>query len=248
MSLPWGGALLHLVNGCHAWHQHRSHTHPENCFDIYYQNVRGLRTKQPELFENVCSTDYSIICLTETWLNDLCYHNLFPDWYTVFRSDRASVNTTRGGEVLIALSSRVRSYKRRYDLEFYDECVWVEIPTLDSLNLLIGNHYFPPDTKPGNIVSYFRFLENNLDTHNFRVIYGWGFQRSWFDWKSGLSLPNSHYYSELKGDAIYTSTCLLNLNQCIETAGSSNLLDLILFIYYLIIIIIIINCLNKTRI
>jgi hypothetical protein len=48
-----------------------------------------------------------------------------------------------------------------------------------------------------------------------------------FDWKIGLSLPNSHYYSKLKGDAIYTSTCLLNFNQCIDTVGSSNLHDLI---------------------
>jgi hypothetical protein len=206
----------------------RGHTHPGNCFDIYYQNIRGLRTKQLELYENVCSTDYNIICLTETWLNDPCYyHSLFPDCYTVFRSDRASVNKTRGGGVLIALSSRVRPYKRRYDLEFYDECVWVEIPTLDRLNLLIGNHYFPLDTKPENIVSYFRFLENILDTHYFHVIMVGDFNVPGFDWKSGLSLPNSHYYSELKGDAIYTSTCLLNLNQCIETAGSSNLLDLI---------------------
>jgi hypothetical protein len=45
--------------------------------------------------------------------------------------------------------------------------------------------------------------------------------------KRGLSLPNSHYYSKLKGDAIYTSTCLLNLNQCIDNVGSPNLLDLI---------------------
>jgi hypothetical protein len=36
--------------------------------------------------------DYNIICLTETWLNDLCYdRNLFRDCYTVFHSDRASV-------------------------------------------------------------------------------------------------------------------------------------------------------------
>jgi hypothetical protein len=49
-----------------------------------------------------------------------------------------------------------------------------------------------------------------------------------FDWRSGLSLPNSHYYSKLKGDAIYTFTCLLNLNQCIDTVDCSNLLDLIL--------------------
>jgi hypothetical protein len=50
--------------------------------------------------------------------------------------------------VLIALSPRVRSCKRRCDLESFNECVWVEIPTYDGLNLLIGNHYFPPDTKP----------------------------------------------------------------------------------------------------
>jgi hypothetical protein len=62
-----------------------------------------------------------------------------------------SVPMTGGGGVLIALSSRVRSYKRRYDLEYCDECVWVEIPTLDGFNLLIGNHYFPPDAKPENI-------------------------------------------------------------------------------------------------
>jgi hypothetical protein len=48
-----------------------------------------------------------------------------------------------------------------------------------------------------------------------------------FDWKNGLSLPNSHYYSKLKGDAIYASMCLLTLSQCIDTVGSSNLLDLI---------------------
>jgi hypothetical protein len=48
-----------------------------------------------------------------------------------------------------------------------------------------------------------------------------------FDWKRGLSLPNSHYYSKFNGNAIYTSKCLLNLNQCTKTAASSNLLDLI---------------------
>jgi hypothetical protein len=75
--------------------------------------------------------------------------------------------------------------------------------------------------------NYFRFLENYLDTHNFHVIMVGDFNAPGFDWKSGLSLPNSYYYSKLKGDAIYTSTCLLNLNQCTDNVGSSNLLDLI---------------------
>jgi hypothetical protein len=108
------------------------------------------------IYSNVCSTDYIILCLTETWLNVLCYdHNLFPDGYTVFCSDRVSNTKTRGGGVLTVLSSKIRTCKRRHDLEFYDECVWVEIPTLDNFNLLIVNHYFPPDTKPEIITNYF---------------------------------------------------------------------------------------------
>jgi hypothetical protein len=130
-----------------------SHVQPAISFDIYYQNVRGLRTKQLELYSNVCSNDYSILCLTEMWLNDLCYdHNLLPDGYTVFRSNRVSTTKTRGGGVLTALSSKIRTCKRRHDLEFYDECVWVDILTLDNLNFLIGNHYFPPDTDRKSVV------------------------------------------------------------------------------------------------
>jgi hypothetical protein len=69
-------------------------------------------------------------------------------------------------------------------------------------------------------------LENTLDTHNYRVVILGDFNAPGFDWKLGVSLPNSHYYSELKGDAIYASTCLLNLSQCIDTDGNGNLLDL----------------------
>jgi hypothetical protein len=65
--------------------------------DIYYQNVRGLRIKQLDFYD-VCSTDHNIICLTETWLNHLCHdHNLFPGYYTAFRSDRDCAKKTRGG-------------------------------------------------------------------------------------------------------------------------------------------------------
>ncbi|PNF43033.1 hypothetical protein B7P43_G08782 [Cryptotermes secundus] len=154
-------------------------------------------------------------------------HNLFPDSYTVLRSDRMSANKTRGGGVLTALSSKIRSFKRRCDLESYNECVWVEIPTLDNQNLIIGNHYFSPDTKLEVIANYFRSLEDRLDTKNFRVVIVGDFNAPGFDWNHGLAVPDCHYYSKLRGDAIYTSTCLLNLQQCIDSVGSSNLLDLV---------------------
>jgi hypothetical protein len=113
-----------------------SSTQPVDSSDIYYQNVSGLRTKQLELYDNVWSTNHNIIWLIETWLNDMCYdHNLFPDGYTVFRSDRVCTNKKNEGGVFFALSPRVLSCKRRRDLESFDECVWVEIPTYDGLNL-----------------------------------------------------------------------------------------------------------------
>jgi hypothetical protein len=83
-----------------------------------------------------------------------------------------------------------------------------------------------PDTKPEIIANYFHSLETTLDTHNFRVVMVGDSNSPGFDWKLGVCLPNSHYYSKLKGDAIYASTCLLNLSQCLDTVGNGNLLEL----------------------
>jgi hypothetical protein len=92
-----------------------SHANFLNCLGIYYQNVRGLRTNQPEFYDNVSASNFDIICLSETWLNDLCYdHNLFPSRYTVNWSDRPYINKARGGGVLTA---SLGPCSRRYDLE-----------------------------------------------------------------------------------------------------------------------------------
>lgn len=37
---------------------------------VYYQNVRGLRTKISEVYSSVLSDDYDIIDFTETWLTE----------------------------------------------------------------------------------------------------------------------------------------------------------------------------------
>jgi hypothetical protein len=82
--------------------------------------------------------------------------------------------------------------------------------------MLIGNHYFSPDTKPEVITNYFRHLENCLDTNNIRVNLLGDFNAPGFKWESGTLLPKSHFCSKLKGDAIYTSTCFLGLRQYVE--------------------------------
>jgi hypothetical protein len=120
---------------------------------------------------------------------------------TVSCYETVSAYKTCDDRVLIALTSRVRSCKCKCYLESCDECVWLEIPILDTLNLLTANHYFPLDTKPEVIINYFRFLENKSDTQNFWVNMSADFNTPGFDWNHSLfmtaiitcgSLPQWH--------------------------------------------------------
>jgi hypothetical protein len=207
---------------------HSSSSNFHTYLDIYCQNIRGLRTKASELLTNVHSSHFPVICLTETWLNDFCFNqNLFPETYLVYRADRVSAAKSRGRGSLIAISNSVSGVVRRADLELVEECVWVEIPTTDGYNLLIGNHYFAPHTSVDTIKQYFCSLENVLNTYNFRVLVVGDFNVPGFDWKLGLSSSSSYSYIKLKGEAIYTSTYLLGLSQHNYSRNNGNLLDLI---------------------
>lgn len=72
---------------------------------IYYQNVRGLRTKTSEFYRQVCLNSYPIIILTETWLLDgVLSSELFDERYVIWRRDRdlGLTRQSRGGGILIA--------------------------------------------------------------------------------------------------------------------------------------------------
>lgn len=82
---------------------------------MYYQNVRGLRTKASILYRNVCVNSYDIICFTESWLNDGFFNNeLFDDRYVVWRRDRnyAVTEQKKGGGVLIAVNREIAAENR----------------------------------------------------------------------------------------------------------------------------------------
>jgi hypothetical protein len=75
-------------------------------YKFFIKMFRGLRTKQTELLDNVYSMDFDVFCLTDTWLNDLCFDcNLFPENVHIFRSDRVSSSKSRGGGILISVPS-----------------------------------------------------------------------------------------------------------------------------------------------
>jgi hypothetical protein len=154
---------------------------------------------------------------------------VLPNNYFVFRADRDYTDSkvTRGGGVLTAVHRSFSFCKRRYDLELTTECVRIEIPIPHGFNLLVGNHYFPPNMDNKVIENYFNSLENKLNTQNFRVILLGDFNVPGYDWVYGLPHANTHYYTKLRGEVIQNSASFLGLSQNNLTTQIKNLLDLV---------------------
>ena len=65
-----------------------------------------------EFYLNMCSGDFSFVCLSETWLrSDVLDGELFPENITVYRADRdfAACGKSRGGGVLLAHNAQLKS-------------------------------------------------------------------------------------------------------------------------------------------
>lgn len=118
-------------------------------FQIYYQNVRGLRSKTKTIYCASVQSDFDIICLTETYLNDGVFDGeVMCDDYQVFRRDRSSTASDRrdGGGVLIAT---------RCDLEVAlmpglcsdAEDLWVSVTCRDGCFLLCCVYLPPGDVR-----------------------------------------------------------------------------------------------------
>lgn len=98
--------------------------------NIYYQNVRGIRTKTTDIFLNILNHNYDIVILTETWLNDTIFDSeLIDDRYTVFRRDRqlsAFNKKLDGGGILVAVTKELQA-QRRCDWESSAEDLWISL-------------------------------------------------------------------------------------------------------------------------
>lgn len=112
---------------------------------LYYQNVRGLRSKTQKFLLASHASDFDVIVLTETWLSSTFLNNeLFSTDFVVYRKDRYSDPlATVGGGIIIAVRS------------VFHSCIF-PIPNTDSVDIIcvkvrfgnkflfIINMYIPP--------------------------------------------------------------------------------------------------------
>lgn len=91
-------------------------------FNCCYQNVRGLNSKIDKFYSSISECEFEVVALTETWIQqDVLNSELFPDNYTVYRSDRnlQLTNYHTGGGTLLACKNNIKS--EILNLSIFDE-------------------------------------------------------------------------------------------------------------------------------
>ena len=129
--------------------------------------------------------EFQTICLNETCLNDICsYHKLFPVSFTTVRCDTVS-STKSSAAVLTAVSSAVGTYKRRYDLQFYDERSGSKLaPKLAAVYLLVITPAPPIPNR--TLLLYILVYSRRTLISKITVFFEWDFSDTNFPWLSGL--------------------------------------------------------------
>ena len=142
---------------------------------IYFQNVRGLRTKSADLYLSGSTCEYDCVCLVETWLSsDVINSEYFTNNFCVFRKDRNHEvsNKTRGGGALIAVSSKYVALG--LDLSAFSilaiDIVGCKIKFGHEFTYLFSV-YIAPDISLHDFESFFQFLESFvLDKKNILLL------------------------------------------------------------------------------
>lgn len=120
--------------------------------NIFYQNVRGLRTKCLDLYNNILLHDFDIILITESWLqSDILDGEICDSRYEVFRCDRnLEVTGKRAGGGVVCCVRRELSAVSLSDWQSNSlyECICFKISARalgTSVDLIVVLSYMPPD-------------------------------------------------------------------------------------------------------
>ena len=153
-------------------------TYSKDCkyYSLYYQNVRGLRSKTHSFYVNSTASSSDIIFLTETWLNDSVRDSeLFSNKYCIIRRDRSfdMVGRVTGGGVLIALSSNL-PFTMVNTSDLSDLVPLIDVVMcrccFGSFSCVLACVYIPPDVSVGDLELFLDALSDMLIGENMIVV------------------------------------------------------------------------------
>ena len=144
-------------------------------FSVLHVNARSLKNKFDviNIFLDNSEVDWSVICVSETWLKEeiIKYYNL--DKYNLFASCRQS---GEGGGTAIYVNSQLKA-KPRKDLEannFENTFVEIEIAYQScKKHIIIGEVYRPPNFPHKEFLDHMEIILDKMENENkFSIISG----------------------------------------------------------------------------
>ena len=138
------------------------------CIKIAHLNINGLRNKVDLI--NAELSDYDIICVSETKLNDIVDTKKLEieGFHQPIRRDRQFNN---GGGLIVYIKNNI-CYQRRQDIEYeYIENIWIQINSLKN-KFLLGVFYRPPGTTVDYWDSFETCLEKATDQNSDIIVMG----------------------------------------------------------------------------
>lgn len=209
---------------------------------IYYQNVRGLRTKTNSFYSTTINCHYDIITLSETWLVPSINSNELFDTneFVVYRCDRSVLNSIRsyGGGVLIAVRSSVKSEILIVPDTDLIEIIFVKC-FLDGRICYICCLYIPSGSSSSVYELYANAIERFFTTHNIKaddiVIFVGDFNLPSVEWSidpenSQTLLPtynSDEIINVLLSSGVYQCNSIQNFNNNILDLVFCNLCDIL---------------------
>lgn len=138
-----------------------------------------MRTKTCLCYNAVSQLQYSVIALTETWLDESIRNcEIFPDSYNIFRKDRNYdvLNQTRGGGVLLGISDTLASsvvsvecYPMFKDVSPRIDYLIVKIIS-DSKKIILILVYIPPQASITEYEYFFDAILSIDDLYSSQII------------------------------------------------------------------------------
>ena len=155
---------------------HQISSHNFVGLQIYFENISGMRSKLTDFKLAVLENDFDVITIVETWLYpDLLVSEFFDETnYNVYRLDRCTRKSQRGGGILIAIKSSYTSsllpLVNQDDME--QLCVCISPSSVFSYKLYIFLSYIPPSSPLEvytkhllNILSPLNNTHDDVNTH-----------------------------------------------------------------------------------
>lgn len=174
--------LNHVVSQC-KYHNLSSITHIHNThLSIIHINARSVKNKfdDIQILLNTSGVDWSVICITESWLEDDLLKLFAIDRYNLFASCRSH---GKGGGTMIYVNKQYEARERTDLNSDLIETTFVEmqISNTNKKSIIIGSIYRPPGFSHASFSDYMEKLLDLLESDKKLSVLGGDFNYNLFN-------------------------------------------------------------------